>query len=56
MTYLDILNEILAMTPEERNQQVNLYENYGMQGYEKMNKAVSELRKNWDGEIQAVAE
>jgi hypothetical protein len=56
MTYLDLLNEVLAMTPDERKQQVNLYEDFGMSGFERMYKVVVKLQKNRNGEIQAVVE
>jgi hypothetical protein len=39
MTYLDMLNEILSMNPEQRLQEVKLYEDCGMFGDEPMGKS-----------------
>jgi len=55
MTYLDMLNEILAMNPEQRLQEVKLYENCGMFGDEPMGKVLSKVKVKSD-EIVAIVE
>ena len=55
MTYLDLLNEILSMTPEQRKQTVELHENCGMFGDEPTGKVLSEVKVKSD-EIVAIVE
>jgi hypothetical protein len=56
MTYLDALNRILSMTPEERLQEFELYENCGMFGVESINKVVTEIRVNGNGVVKALVD
>jgi hypothetical protein len=55
MTYLDMLNEILSMTPKQRLQEVKLYEDFGMFGDEPTGKVLSEVKVKSD-KIVAIVE
>lgn len=55
MTYLDMLNEILSMNPEQRLQEVKLYEDCEMFGYDPMGKILSEVKVK-SNEIVAIVE
>ena len=54
MTYLEVLNKILSMTQEQRLQNFELYEEFGMYGVEPIGRTITDVIVNGNGEVKAL--
>lgn len=54
MTYLEVLNKLLSLTPEQRLQTFELYEECGMYGVEPINRIITDVIVNGNGEVKAM--